>query len=112
VSAVLDTVQSEAAQNEYVPLLAHAKGQIVYSGFTPTKTWADMGLLQKRELTTHYISGWNRPRMEATLALMAAGKMRLRPLITHLVSYRRGPEMYRMIVEKNEPFTGIAFEWE
>jgi threonine dehydrogenase-like Zn-dependent dehydrogenase len=70
-----------------------------------------MALLQQRELTTHFVSGCTRDRMEATLALMAAGQMRIGPLITHLVSYARGPEMYRMILDKNEPFLGITLDW-
>jgi 2-desacetyl-2-hydroxyethyl bacteriochlorophyllide A dehydrogenase len=111
VTAVLDSVQTEAAEREYVPLLAHASGQIVYCGFTPGTTWADMGLLQQRELTTHFISGWTRARMETTLALMAAGKMSLRPLITHLTPAARGPEMYDMIVRKSAPFVGITLDW-
>ena len=49
--------------------------------------------------------------MEATLALMASGKMQVRPLVTHLVPYTRGPEMYRMIVEKKEPFMAITLDW-
>jgi 3-hydroxyethyl bacteriochlorophyllide a dehydrogenase len=112
VAVVLDSVQTEAAQREYMPLLEHARGQIVYCGFTPGTAWADMGLLQQRELTAHFVSGWNRARMEATLRLMAAGKMRLRPLLTHSVSWARGPEMYRMIQEKSAPFLGIALDWE
>ena len=111
VTAVLDTVQSVAAQRQYTPLLEHAKGQVVYSGFTPTETWADMGDLQKHELTTHYVSGWNRQRMEATLQLMAEGKMRLRPLITHLVPFSKGADMYRMILNRSEPFMGITIDW-
>ncbi|OQA47557.1 MAG: Alcohol dehydrogenase [Chloroflexi bacterium ADurb.Bin325] len=111
LTAVLDTVQTEDAQREYVPLLERGRGQIVYSGYTPGTAWADMALLQQRELTTHFVSGWTRPRMEATLALMAAGKMRLRPLITHLTPHTSGPAMYRMILDKSAPFVGIAFDW-
>ncbi len=111
VRGVLDTIQSETVQRAYMPLLEYARGQIVYSGFTPGTTWADMAELQKRELTTHYVAGWTRPRMDATLALMAAGKMRLRPLITHLVPHTRGADMYRMILDKTEPFVGIALDW-
>jgi 2-desacetyl-2-hydroxyethyl bacteriochlorophyllide A dehydrogenase len=111
VTAVLDTVQAEAAQREYTPLLEHARGQVVYCGFTPAATWADMGDLQKHELTTHYVSGWTRQRMEDTLQLMAEGRLRLRPLITHLVPASRGPEMYRMILNKSEPFMGITIDW-
>ncbi len=111
VTAVLDTVHTEESERQYVPLLEPARGQVVYSGFTPEKVWADMSLLQKNELTTHYIAGWTRQRMERTFALMAAGKMRMKPLITHLVPYTRGAEMYRMILSKSEPFLGIAIDW-
>jgi threonine dehydrogenase-like Zn-dependent dehydrogenase len=111
VAAVLDSVQTESVQRQYVPLLEHGRGQIVYCGFTSAKTWADMGLLQQRELTAHFISGWNRARMEATLQLMAQGSMQLRPLITHLVDYTQAPDMYRMTLEKSAPFLGITLKW-
>ena len=111
VAVVLDSVQGETVQKEYLPLLEPARGQIVYCGFSPEKTWADMALLQQKEITTHFIAGWTRPRMETTLKLMAAGKMRLRPLITHQVPFRRGPEMYDMIRRKSEPFLGITLDW-
>ena len=112
VTAVLDSVQTEQAQRQYTPLLARAEGQIVYCGFTPGTVWADMALLQQRELTAHFVSGWQRPRMEATLDLMARGQLRLEPLITHLVPAARAPEMYRMIAAKTEPFLGITLDWE
>jgi 2-desacetyl-2-hydroxyethyl bacteriochlorophyllide A dehydrogenase len=111
VTAILDTVQKQSAQEQYVPLLENGTGQIVYSGFTPGDTWADMGLLQKHELTTHYVSGWTRARMEATLQLMGAGKLQLRPLITHLVQSTDAPAMYHMTLEKSAPFLGITFKW-
>lgn len=112
VPVILDSVQTLDSQKQYIDLLERARGQIVYHGFTPGDQWADIRLLQQREITTHYVSGWTRPRMEATFALMAAGKMQLRPLVTHLVSYMRGPEMYQMIVKKSEPFLGITLRWE
>lgn len=112
VCAVLDSIQGEGPQFEYCDLLAHGEGQIVYCGFSSTATWADMGELQKRELTTHFVSGWKRPRLEATLDLMAQGKMRLEPLVTHRVPFSQAPEMYGMIRSKAAPFLGIAFDWE
>jgi len=111
VTAVIDTVQTLESQAEYIGLLEHGKGQIVYSGFTPGETWADMGLLQRRELTTHFVAGWTRQRMEATLSLMSEGGMRVGPLVTHRVSYARGPDMYQMTRRKSEPFLGITFDW-
>lgn len=109
--AVIDTVQSEACQEEYMPLLEYGCGQVVYSGFTPGNAWADMGALQRRELTTHFVAGWNRERMESTLNLMAAGKMSLKPLITHLISAEDAAEAYNMIIDKSRSFLGITLDW-
>jgi len=112
VTAVLDSVQGEAVQKKYLDLLEHGRGQIVYCGFSPANTWANMAWLQQRELTTHYIAGWNRVRMETTLRLMAEGKLRLSPLVTHHVLFTQADRMYRMILEKSEPFLGIVIEWK
>ena len=112
VAAVIDTVQGTKVQAQYVDLLANGSGQIVYSGFSSTETWADMADLQKRELTAHFVSGWTRPRMQATLDLMAEGKMRVRPLVTHLVSYRRAADMWQAILSKQADLLGVTFEWQ
>lgn len=111
VAAVIDSVQSEAAQVKYVELLENGHGQIVYCGFTPGKTWADMGLLQQRELTTYFVSGWNRQRMDATLALMAEGRLQVKPLVTHTVAADEAPNMYDMILQRSEPYLGIVLDW-
>ena len=111
VTAVIDTVQTVEAQRQYVDLLENWTGQIVYSGFTPGACWADMALLQQRQLTCHNVSGWTRERMEATLDLMAAKKLSVRPLLSHLVSPARAPEMWRMIREKTAPFVAVGFDW-
>ncbi len=111
VTAVIDTIQTEAAQDQYMPLLEYAKGQVVYSGFTPGKVWADMGALQRKELTAHFVAGWTRPRMESTLALMAEKKMRVRPLVTHLVPWSEGPAMFEMILRKEKTFMAITLDW-
>ena len=111
VTVVLDSIQTEKAQREYVPLLEKGQGQIVYTGFTPGTVWADMALLQQRELTTHFVSGWNRGRMESTLELMAKGRMQLRPLVTHLVPYSEAPAMYRMVQRKIAGILGITLDW-
>jgi threonine dehydrogenase-like Zn-dependent dehydrogenase len=111
VPVVIDTVQGEAVQKEYMPLLEPARGQVVYSGFSPEPSWASMALLQQKEITAHFVAGWTRPRMQATFRLMAAGKMRVKPLITHTVPYTRGPEMYEMIRSKSHEFMGVTFDW-
>lgn len=111
VPVIIDTVQQESCQQAYLPLLQQGVGQIVYSGFSPEEPWASMTALHKLELTTHYIQGIQRQRMEATLELMASGDLAMAPLVTHRVPVERAPDMYRMIDARSEPFLGIIFEW-
>jgi len=52
-------------------------------------------------------------RNEAVLLQMiASGQVRPRPAITHVVPWREGPEMYRMLIEEKEKVVGVAFRWE
>lgn len=111
VSAVIDTVQTEKAQLGYIDLLERGSGQIVYSGFTPSQVWADMAILQQRELSTHFVSGWTRERLETTLGLLAAGTLRVSPLITHRAPPADAPRLYEMILTKSEPSLGVVFDW-
>ena len=111
VPVIIDTVQQPSCQQGYLPLLRQGEGQIVYSGFSPEEPWASMTALHKLELTTHYIQGIRRDRMEATLNLLAARKLCMAPLITHRVTVDQAPAMYHMIDARSEPFLGILFEW-
>jgi 2-desacetyl-2-hydroxyethyl bacteriochlorophyllide A dehydrogenase len=81
-TAVIDTVQSEAAFADYVDVLPTRTGVIVFSGHTPNgvKAWADMEYLQKRELTAAFVSGWAPDRIVDTLALMREGALPLEQL--------------------------------
>lgn len=111
IRCVLDSVQTESAQAQYMPVLERRLGQIVYCGFTPGTTWADMAVLQQQELTAHFVSGWTRARIEATLDRMAAGRISLDNLITHRVSPDRAAQMYALNREKSQDLLGITFQW-
>lgn len=111
VTAILDTLQQEAIQREYMPMLRPGAGQIVYCGHTTDKAWADMTLLQAQGLTCHYVSDWTRERIESTIALMSAGALKIAPLITHRGTAEEAPGFYRMLLDNREPFLGILIDW-
>jgi 2-desacetyl-2-hydroxyethyl bacteriochlorophyllide A dehydrogenase len=111
VCALIDTVQTEALQNRYMDLLEPVRGQIVYSGWSPATPWADMYLLQQREVTTHNVAGWSRPRLEESLELLASGALKALPLVTHHVEPGAVPDMYRMTLERSDPHLGIVVDW-
>jgi len=45
------------------------------------------------------------------LKMISAGIVRPRLAITHIVPWRQGPEMYRMLIEEKEKTIGVAFDW-
>lgn len=81
--AVIDTVQNAEAFATYVDSLPRATGQLVYSGHSPggITTWADMAVLQKRELTVFFVAGMLPDRLQRTLALMRDGRLPLDRLV-------------------------------
>lgn len=111
VTAVIDTVQTEASQGEYMDLLPHGRGQVVYSGFTPGNTWANMAVLQQRELTCHFVSGWNRERMTATLDLLASGGLNYGALMTHQQPACKAADLYHLVRDKDPSALGLTIDW-
>jgi 2-desacetyl-2-hydroxyethyl bacteriochlorophyllide A dehydrogenase len=102
----------------FMDVLRPRDGQIVLSGSYYTAYASGRGLtvdadaLQKREIALLTNSGWTRPRLEATLALMARGLLRTTPLITHRVSYREAPRAWQMIEARDQAVLGVAFTWD
>lgn len=81
--AAIDTVQSDDSFATYVDALPRETGQVVFSGHSPDGLthWADMAELQKRELTSHFVSGWSATRNTKTLALMRECQLPLGQLV-------------------------------
>ena len=108
--SIIDTIQGEAVQSRYMDLIPPRGGEIVYAGFSSGDTWANMAHLQQREVTAHFVSGWTRARLEATLDLMSEGKMRFRDIVSHHVPFAQAPEMWALIQQK-QPSLGIVLDW-
>ena len=46
------------------------------------------------------------------LALIAAGRLRVKPIISEIVSPERAPEVYTRLAEEKHPPLGIVFDWK
>lgn len=46
------------------------------------------------------------------LALIAAGRLRVRPIVAEVVSPERAPAIYARLAEEKHPPLGIVFDWE
>jgi 2-desacetyl-2-hydroxyethyl bacteriochlorophyllide A dehydrogenase len=111
LQAVIDTVGSVSALERFLPLMRR-DGHLVSAGFHGTAGKIDIQQLRKRELSLHAPSGWTRPRMDATLALVARGVLQTAPLITHHFPVAQAGEAFEMILGRQEPFLGVILDWE
>jgi 2-desacetyl-2-hydroxyethyl bacteriochlorophyllide A dehydrogenase len=49
--------------------------------------------------------------IRALLDMMNAKIIRPRPVVSHFVPWRQGPEMYRLLMEEKDKAVGVAFDW-
>jgi 2-desacetyl-2-hydroxyethyl bacteriochlorophyllide A dehydrogenase len=110
VQALVDTVGSVETIESFLPLMRH-DGQLVSAGFNGARGQIDIQRLRPRELTLHTPSGWSRPRLDATLALVAGGQLKTLPLITHRFPAAKAAEAYDLILSRREPSLGVILDW-
>lgn len=110
IAVLVDTVGSNRLVEQLAPRLRW-NAHVVSAGFHGTAGRIDIQMLRGKEATLHCPAGWARSRMEKTLALVAAGALRVGPLITHRMHAAQAPAAFDMILKKEQDFLGILLEW-
>jgi threonine dehydrogenase-like Zn-dependent dehydrogenase len=67
--------------------------------------------LRRGEKSLDSVSGWTRPRMDATRHLIAAGRLQTLPLITHHFPAARAAEAWQVIRQKRGNALGVVLDW-
>jgi len=94
-----------------VDLLRH-DGQLVFNGYHPEgQDQMSIQWLHDKEITGYGMAGWTRPRMEATLEWLAAGKLNVTDLITHRFPWPRAADAYMLAWNRSEEFLGMVLDW-
>ncbi|MDX2065678.1 MAG: hypothetical protein SFX74_08060 [Fimbriimonadaceae bacterium] len=92
-------------------------GQLVTAGFLGAEGALDLQELRDQEISIHAISGWTRPRLERTLAGLAAGHVSAESLVTHRFPARCAATAYDLILAGSAPSgpdarpLGVVLEW-
>jgi 2-desacetyl-2-hydroxyethyl bacteriochlorophyllide A dehydrogenase len=112
VDIVADTVATHESVELGLRLLRH-DGQMVLNGYyREGYHLLSIQALHEKEITVHNPSGWTRPRLEATLALIESRRMEVEDLVTHVVQWEQAAEAYKRLVwNKEEEFLGIVIIW-
>lgn len=111
VSIVVDTVGSVPAIEACYPFMRH-NSHIVSAGFHGTKGLIDIQPMRALEATLYAPSGWTRERMDATLEMLADGRLNSESLITHRFPAREAARAWELILKRPEPVLGVILEWE
>lgn len=110
VQVAVDTVGSTAVVEQVMGVMKRY-GHIVSAGFYGTQDQLALQPLRNRELSLDLVSGWSQPRMDATLALIAAGHLQTLPLITHHLPVAQAADAWHLIAQKGEAVLGVILEW-
>jgi 2-desacetyl-2-hydroxyethyl bacteriochlorophyllide A dehydrogenase len=111
VQVVADTVGSIPTIEALLPVMRH-DSHIVSAGFYGPNGRIDIQKLRDREITLHAPAGWSRPRLDATLALVAQGILKTKPLITHHFPAAQAGDAFDLILSRREPVLGVILDWE
>lgn len=110
---VIDT-SSTADGVRAATALLRRDGELVLLGWYPEGEnlldvfWFIAG---KRELAAHFTGGWTRPRLEATLAAVGAGTLRVAELITHDIPWQDAAEAFALARDRASVHLGIVIDW-
>lgn len=110
---VIDTSSTAAGVRAATELLRR-DGELVLLGWYPEGEslldafWFIAG---SRELAAHFTGGWTRPRLDATLAAMRAGELRVAELITHELPWRSAADAFGLSRDRSEAHLGIVIDW-
>jgi len=110
VQVAVDTVGSIAAVEQVMGVMKRY-GHIISAGFYGTQDQIALQPLRARELSLDLVSGWSKDRMDATLALIAAGHLQTLPLITHHFPVAQAAAAWHLIGQKSESALGVILEW-
>lgn len=111
IQVLCDTVGSIESLEALLPLMRHG-GHISSAGFYGPDGQIDIQKLRARELTLHAPAGWTKPRMDATLDLLAQGALTTKHLITHRFPANRAAEAFDLILSKADGVLGVVLDWE
>jgi threonine dehydrogenase-like Zn-dependent dehydrogenase len=111
VDIVVETASSAATVRLGASILRNG-GHLVMNGFyPPPQNLVDWHWLRGKELTVHCPNSRTRERLEATLALVASGSLRVGSLVTHEMALAEAPKAYTMLLDPKAEFLGVTIRW-
>ncbi len=108
---IIDTTGSAKAVNPSFEWIKE-KGKYCFQGYYPDMTCLDMFIPHAKEITGYFPCNVS-PRGERKMIEYLSEKaLQVKPLITHQGSYRKAPEMFKLMVDCPQEPLGLVLSWE
>jgi 2-desacetyl-2-hydroxyethyl bacteriochlorophyllide A dehydrogenase len=108
---IVDTRTDAEALHEAVGLLRHS-GHLVAGGYyVEGRNLIDYAVLTSKETTLYTPGGWQRDRLEATLELVASGRVEVAGKITHRLGLSEYAKAFGLLLSRTEDFLGMVIDW-
>jgi 2-desacetyl-2-hydroxyethyl bacteriochlorophyllide A dehydrogenase len=108
---IVDTRTDAEALHEAVGFLRH-NGHLVAGGYyVEGRNLIDYTVLTSKETTLHTPGGWQRDRLEATLELVASGRVEVAGKITHRLGLSEYAKAFGLLLSRTEDFLGMVIDW-
>jgi 2-desacetyl-2-hydroxyethyl bacteriochlorophyllide A dehydrogenase len=110
IKVAVDTVGSIEVLEEMASLMPRF-GHLVSAGFYGRDDRLALQPPRYGEHTIHLVSGWTRPRMDATIESLKSGVLRASHLLTHQFPVHEADKAWELIESKKEHVLGVVLDW-
>ncbi len=110
--AIIDTSANEKALNESFEWMKPRGGRYCLQAYYPDLTCLDLYMPHVREITFYSPTGVTDEGMRRCLALLAAGDLKVGPLITHTLTPQQTPAAFEQLVEGPGEMLGLVIDWQ
>jgi threonine dehydrogenase-like Zn-dependent dehydrogenase len=106
-------VETISTLKPFIDLVPNMKpdGHLVCTAFYGLDDAIHIPQVRCKELSIHTPAGWTRPRMEATISLLAEGKLDAASMVTHRLPYTDAAKAYRMLSNHEDNALGVLLQW-
>lgn len=108
---IIDTTGSAKAINPSFAWIKE-KGKYCFQGYYPDMTCLDLFLPHAREIVCYFPCNVTPQGEEKMIEYLARKELKVKPLITHQVSYRKAPEIFELMLDSPRETLGLVLSWE
>ncbi len=107
---VIDCSANEAAINQSFEWLRR-HGRYCFQAYYPETTCLDLFWPHVKEITAYFPTNVSDEGMREMMQWIADGRAKVRPLITHIESWQKAPELYQLAMDKPGECLGMVLDW-